>query len=362
MVSYKKLWMKLKENVTDQKVLELMNTYEETNSVKKCKKYKTKRSLMSKPWYNTYKMTRQLLSSKVYRKVISKQVYIQLKEDFNRHVNGLMFGEITNEELQRWLENKHKEYVYESYYNNKKSKIIKKPKLTHSGFERRAKSKMSLSERATIVIDELVYKFVPRADNKYNLKLEYYEEDWRQELWVWCWEIYKGNRDINLSQLIINYNNLGHGNYIFYINNFFSRMNRHVISYVAKLQYSCNEISKYDMSDKYRIDELYPADDLSTIENVEVEDLLDTKIIANVDGCTLFNQIIDYFHNKYKTDGNVSWLRYIELLKMRYGFNEDGKVYTFLEISKQFNISRQRVHQLEVKMLNIIKRYLRIKL
>lgn len=366
MISYKRLWIRLKSNVKDQKILNLMDEYERNAYGREHRKRKLGEasasiSKMDKPWYNTYKLIRQVLYHKMYRHIISKDVCIQFKEDFNKYLDGLAFGKITNEEMQNWLSVQHKKYINDPHYR-KEFYTIKKERLTHSGFERKPKTRMSMDERAAIVIDDFVHKFTPKTDNKYNLQIERYEEDWRQELWVWCWELYKNNRDTNLRQLIVKYNDLSRGEYAFHNANFLSRMNRYINSYIACLQYSCNDISKFTLNDRYKKEELYPSDNLLAKTLNVKPSLLEDEIISNLDKNSLIIQLINYFNDNYNADHNIMWLRYIDLLKMRYGFNEDDKIYTFSEIATQFGVSKQRAQQIEMKMLSIIKRYLHIKL
>ena len=42
---------------------------------------------------------------------------------------------------------------------------------------------------------------------------------------------------------------------------------------------------------------------------------------------------------------------------MRYGFNEENRIYTLEEVGQIFNITRERVRQIETKAIYKIKLY-----
>ena len=366
MDKYKKLWEKLKVNITDQNILNLMIEYEQEAKIKHRhdigKKYGIK--LTERPWYNLYRHVMQLLYKRLYKKLISKTIYTEFKKEFTNWIKLLAFKKATDEDIYKWLMQKCQEYIV---IKKDITHIIKKPLITPSGFTRKISSKMTLEERAAVIIDELIYRFEPQIPNStLNLNIDYYKEDWRQELWAYCWRI--RNTDPNLKALIINYNALSNKEYIFRSTNFLSRMNKYIVSYIAKLQYPINDIAQYNLTTKFSEEELYPADDLSVLENMNIDliekpkyvmddielDDLDNKQIVN----DIMNFLEDSFqHNRYcKKD---AWLRYKKVLEMRYGLNEYGRVYSLQEIANSMNITRQRVQQMEVTALRDIKQYIK---
>lgn len=368
MKSYKKLWEKLKANITDQNMLALMNEYE-TVTVKnssKLKKYPI--NITKQPWLREYKTIKALLFYKIKHGAISKDVYAKFQQEFSNWVDLLASREKSNKEMKEWLNNKHKEYKSKEEYFKNNKKPYTKPKLTSSGFERKTKSKLTLEDRAAIIIDELVSSFEPKCELK-ELNIDYYEEDWKQELWKFCWELKE--RDANLRALILDYNSLSQKEYKFRKVNVYSRMNRYIVPYIVRLQYSCNDIAKYEVNGKYIPEELYPSDNLTEIDNMNFDVIEKPNyIIEDVDikeDNELISNIMENFEEVIKSNMQIRytnydmWIRYKKVIEMRYGFNSENRTYTLEEIGEYLDITRERVRQMEQIALQYIRNYLKRK-
>ena len=155
---YKRLWEKLKLNIKDQNVLNLMTEYERELKLEHCsnsrKRYGLKISAQS--WYGIYYRIMQMLYQKIRRKTITRHTLNTFKTEFSNCVKLLIQKKKTEEDITHWLRQKYKEFA-----TIKKDipSTLKKPIITHSGFTRKTRSKLSLDERAAIIIDELIYKF-----------------------------------------------------------------------------------------------------------------------------------------------------------------------------------------------------------
>lgn len=340
MKSYRKMWEELKLNITDQETLKLMKEYEQ-------KRYRKKRNSIiasEQPWYRQLKTTRALMASKILRakNPLPESARTEFNTEYLDLLKKLETGEITNAYMTRWLKNVHKDLLnmIEKY---------RKPKYTESGFKRKTRSELSSDECAAIVIDELVNMFVPQPQIDINLNIEYYKEDWKQELWCWCW--YQRYRDPNLSTLIHNYNALGASDYAYCTKNILSRMNRYITSYIGKLQYSCNEISRYTLNDKYYEDKLYPSDDINSIDNMNLDIIEKQKYIKN-DIEMEDNSVITKI---FKLLEDYGYIRNKKVLEMRYGFNSENRTYTLEEIGNYLGVTRERVRQIEKTTLAFIE-------
>ena len=354
--AYKYIWNKLKENISDEDILDLMNEYEsEIGRPAKNKKKKYKSSpypliLSAQPWYRTYKLISQIMIARTKRGTIYKNFVDEFKRDFLEWTNQIVSGEKTNEELGKWLEMKHKEFQSYEFGKRQGSKEIQKPKFTESGFERKHHWELSLDEKAAIVIDELIAMFTPKVPKGFDLNVEFYRDDWEQELWTWCWE--HKETDANLNTLIIKYNKLTTHEYSYRTTNILSRMNCYIVSYIAKLQYSCNDIARYKMNDKFVEEKLFPANNVHVLLNecgIDPEELAilkDRDKLVNL----LFNKLEEYVPITKK-----SFERYKKVLEMRYGLNSKNKIYTCEEIGAYLDVSKQRVNQMEVWILQQFK-------
>lgn len=350
--AYKYIWNKLKEHIEDEHVLNLMHEYEleiqsnrKLSKKKKCSQaYPIK--ISKQPWYHTYEMITQIIHGRKTRGTIKMDLVESFKKDFNEWTKQVATNEKTTEELGEWLVSKHKEFQSRESGKSQGHKVFKKAKFTESGFERKHIHELSLEERAAIVIDELISMFIPKIPVGYNINTEYYKEDWKQELWVWCWE--HKDTDSNLNSLIIKYNRLPTYEYSFHTTNILSRMNSYIVPYILKLQHSCNEIARYRVNNKFMKEQLYPADTIHVFlkeYNIDPETI--TLLNMNKEVVKwLFENLKDYISIKDK-----SFQRYKKILEMRYGLNPENKIYTYKDIGTYFGISKQRVRQLESWML-----------
>ena len=350
--AYKYIWNKLKEHIEDEHVLNLMHEYEleiqsnrKLSKKKKCSQaYPIK--ISKQPWYHTYEMIAQLIHGRKTRGTIKMDLVESFKKDFKEWTKQVATNEKTTEELGEWLVSKHKEFQSRESGKLQGVRELKKAKFTESGFERKHSYELSLEERAAIVIDELISMFIPKIPVGYNVNVEYYKEDWKQELWVWCWE--HKDTDSNLNSLIIKYNRLSTYEYSFHKTNILSRMNSYIVPYILKLQHSCNEIARYRVNNKFMKEQLYPADNIHVFlkeYNIDPETI--TLLNMNKEVVKwLFENLKNYISIKDK-----SFQRYKKILEMRYGLNPENKIYTYKEIGTYFGISKQRVRQSEDWML-----------
>lgn len=367
---YKKLWKELKLNIgeTNPEIVTLMNDLEHRSKRKKAtdkrgnpeqpKKYGI--VLTAQPWWDTYSKVRNMLYLAVVRnKTIPKQVRSDFYKEFSEKMRALASMKLGHNDVQNWLESKWEEY-------KKTYQKAKLPGTTPSGFERKPLVELSNDECAAIVIDKLVYIYKPKLPDSFlELNIDYYKEDWRQELWMWLWE--RRYKDVNLMSLILNYRALSKQELSFYTSHILSRMNKYAINYIIKLQCSCCGVSECYMSttydNKYE-DTLYPANDLSSIETASIVEI-DDEIIDNVDNKKLIQKIMDYFDeqikyncdNPYKTRN--SWIRDKQVLEMRYGFNPENRIYTLEEIGKKLGVTRERVRQMETQILRVCRKQLK---
>ena len=305
-----------------------------------------------------------MLYQKIGRHTIPKNTYKEFRNEFFNWIKLISSNEKTHEDIEKWLEEKYKEYAA---IKKDISRATKKPIVTPSGFIRRIRSKMSIEDRASVVIDELIHRFkpqLPKDEFDTNLDIDYYKEDWQQELWAYCWEVRL--TDPNLGALILNYNSLSSKKYIFHSTNFLSRMNKYTISYIARLRYSSNAIARYNLTDKYREEELYPADDLSAIDDMNIDliekpnYIVEDVDITKLDNTEIVNDIISYFDKKPKKVGYSykTWNRYKIVLQMRYGLNPENRIYSLAEIGRYFGVTRERARQMESAALRQVRKYL----
>lgn len=352
MDKYKALWNKLKAHVKDDDMLNLMNELETVNK-KKYRTYKYYIKLSSQSWYKTYVLIREIIWNRSKRGTINKELIESFNQELSEWTKQVYLGEKTNEELGNWIDEKHKEFQSKTSGKAQGHKKFKKSKFTTNGFERKCRNELSLEEKATIMIDELIDMFTPNIPKNFNLNVEYYKEDWKQELWTWCWEYrYK---DPNLKSLITNYNKLSKSTYKFNVSNILSRMNAYIVPYIARLQYSCNDIANWRLSDRFIEEELYPADEID-IPYEQVSEDLDLLFNPSPNEVLefLFKELRDYIQtskSSYAQLTKVSYIRYETVLKMRYGFNSENKIYTYEEIGNYLNITKQRAKQMEVWIL-----------
>ena len=362
---YKQLWKKLKLNIKDQNVLNLIAEYEQEikltrrSNCNSGKRYGIK--ISSQPWYGTYHRIMQMLHQKMGRKTITRHTFNTFKTEFSNWMKLLIQKKKTEEDMTRWLEQKYKEFAS---IRKDTSGNFKKPITTPSGFTRKTRSKLSLDERAAIIIDELIYKFKPQIPknmiDKIDLDIDYYKEDWQQELWAYCWK--QRFTDPNLSVLISNYNGLSSLTYKFHLGNFLSRMNKYIVPYIARLQYSINDVARYNLTDKYKKEEFYPSDDLSVIEDKKyIQDAIE---LEQFDNHIMVTDIMKYFDENIENlprHQKETWRRYKQVIEMRYGFNENERIYSLQEIGNNMGVTRERIRQIESMVLRIIRKYLKTK-
>ena len=370
---YKELWKKLKSDLktvdtdTNKDMLLMMNKYENEYELKHKKIYsKTGRrstwypiKISTQPWHHIYTSIRNLIGQRSRRNALDSDFCKNFYKEFREWVYKIDSKEKTSDELKAWLTLKHKELKYAI---SSSSKIIKKPKFTVSGFEKKIRSKLTEDEKASIVIDNLIEIFIPQIPNEYNLDIERYKEDWKQELWLWCWQ-YR-NKEPNLYNLILNYNALPANVYKVYRSSILSKMNRYIISYIAKLQYSCNEIARYNLNEKYKEEVLYPSDNINKYNYSEID--LDTMIIeSNSERHKLveylINTIGEYEFKDLKSKTGIYQTRAKQILKLHYGINSENRSYTLQEIGQYFGISKERVRQIEVWALRYIQKVVKYK-
>lgn len=351
MNKYKDIWERLKSHIDDEDILELMEEYELEIKPKKIKKQGMKYpiKLSEQPWYHTYDLIRQIVFNRERRGTINHDFLNNFNNEFFEWTKKVASGEKTTEELGKWITMKHKEFQSRESGKAQGRKEITKPRYTESGFERKYRDELSLDERAAIIIDELIAIFTPTVSKEFNLKIDYYEEDWKQELWAWCWE--NKDKDTNLKALIVDYNRLPSTSYKFHVSNFLSRMNSYIVPYISKLQYSCNDVGRYRMSDKFIEEELYPADNV----HVKYEDGSvnpETLVISDK------REIVKFLFKKleeYVPITKESYRRYQKVLEMRYGLNPENREYTYIEIGKYFDLSKQRIYQMETWILQQLR-------
>ena len=364
MDNYKNLWNKLKTQVEDDNVLNLMKQLETTTITKKKRKpHKYYISLSSQPWYKNYLLVREIIWNRSKRGTINKDLIKTFDTDFMEWTKKVSLGEKTTEELGEWLKERHQEFQSKESGKIQGAKQFKKSKFTKHGFERKHRWELSLEEKAAIMIDELMNIFTPNVPKDFDLNIEYYREDWEQELWIWCWEYrYK---DPNLNSLILNYNKLTKSEYKFRVNNILSRMNTYIIPYIARLQYSCNDIANWRLSRKFIEEELYPADDINISCEQSIEDVSELfNSYPNEILDLLFKELKNYIQttkSSYAQLTKVSYERYKIILEMRYGFNSENKTYTYEEIGKCLNITKQRAKQMEIWVLKQLKYMIKYK-
>lgn len=380
MDKYKRAWNKLKSHIENEEILKLMDVYElELKSRKlrssikgRGRKYPIK--ISDQPWYNTYQLITNTIRQRKKRDVFYSnkdlvENFKHFERDFYNWTKKIALGKESIKSLTEWLNERHKLLLtYRHTYTIKKSKLIIKSKFTNSGFERKPKSTLTQEEIKAIVIDDLITLFNPKIPKEFeNLDIKKYEEDWKQELWKWCWEC--ADKDPNLNALISHYNHLPRANYSFHMSHILSRMNKYIVSYIAKLQYSCSNIADYHLNEKYYEEELYPADDISVLNDfINTADyqkyIVDPDaIIDTIATSSIIKEIIEkldqggFYSGKYYISSE-SAKRYKQVLEMRYGFNSKNHVYTLNEIGMHLGVSRERVRQMESWLINYIKRTL----
>lgn len=322
--------------------------------------------LIEQPWYHTYHLIQQIIKQRSARGTLVGYFRKDFNKEFKKWTEQVARGEKTTEELGDWLMIKHKEIQDRSSGKQQGTKPITKPKTTASGFERKSRWELTEDERASIMIDELIALFVPHAPDEFNLDIEKYKEDWKQELWMWCWS-YK-DRDPNLKELISRYNQLPLDTYKFHTSNFLSRMNSYIVPYIVKLQYSCNDMARYRLNNKYREEVCFPADDLSEIPS-DLMDPIDLQsqiidpeetLIEKETQETVKSLVEDLDKNEtwYEDSSLVrkpSYIRYKKVLQMRYGLNSENHVYTLKETGDYLGVTRERVRQMEAWILRNIR-------
>lgn len=218
-------------------------------------------------------------------------------------------------------------------------KVIKKPTTTPSGFERRPKNELSFDECAAIVIDNLIAKIEVNIPNE-DINIQEYEEDWKQELWVWCWE--HRLSDANLNTLIVNYNALPPHDYRFRMRNIFTRMRNYIVSYVMKLKYSCNDIAKYHVNDKYMKEIPYTSVNTTMSDSIDILDPEEELIESER------KEIANYFINEFAKYNTSMYSRHQKVLQMRYGFNDENRIYTLQEVANHLGVTKERVRRMEL--------------
>ena len=351
MNKYKDIWERLKSHIKDEDILNLMEEYElELKPKKNADRRKTRYpiKLSSQPWYSTYNLIRQIIFHRTRRNTLDRNFFNSFNKEFLEWIKQVSLEKRTTEELGEWLIQKHKEFQSRESGKAQGRQEILKPKYTESGFERKHAYELSLEEKASIVIDELISMFTPNVSKEFGLNIDYYEEDWKQELWVWCWE--NKDKDINLKTLILNYNRLPTTSYKFHVSNFLSRMNSYIVPYISKLQYSCNDVARYRINDKFMKETLYPADEayeMLDYNNINPETLIISDKHRIIE--FLLEELKDYIPNK-----NV-YIRHKKLLEMRYGLNPENRIYTYNEIGKYFGVSKQRICQMEAWILQQLR-------
>lgn len=291
----------------------------------------------------------------------------RFNREFEDWVKKVVSGEKTHQELGEWLEEQHKWIqTRESGKSLPGVSTTKTPRYTQSGFEVKPRSLATYEERATIIIDNLINIFTPTFSKELEDEqelIEKYQEDWKQELWRWCWE--NKETDPNLNSLIINYHKNAPDSYKLASSRFLSRMNSYIVPYILKLKYSCNNIPVYmwtnsklcNWDDRYKTEISY-----STEEEPEyiIENDLDETIIENEERKLVIKLLdeLESFEN-YRFPF-ASGVRYKKVLQMRYGLNSENRIYTLQEIGDCLGITKERVRQIENKALCMLRTRMKI--
>ena len=138
MNNYKNLWNKLKTQVEDDNVLNLMKQLETTTITKKKRKpHKYYISLSSQPWYKNYLLVREIIWNRSKRGTINKDLIETFNTNFMEWTKKVSLGEKTTEELGEWLKERHQEFQSKESGKIQGAKQFKKSKFTKHGFERK---------------------------------------------------------------------------------------------------------------------------------------------------------------------------------------------------------------------------------
>lgn len=324
--------------------------------------------LTEQPWYYTYNLIRQIIYWRTRRGTLNEDFVGRFDKEFEDWITKVISGEKTHQDLEKWLEEQH-EWLQtpESGKRLPGLSITKPPRYTQSGFEVKPRSLATYEERAVVIIDNLIEVFTPtfpkELEDEQEL-IEKYQEDWKQELWRWCWE--NRETDPNLNSLIVNYHRNAPSSYKLASSRFLSRMNSYIVPYILKLKYSCNDIPVYTWSngrlynwgDRYKTEISYSTDEEPKYVS---EDDLDEMIIANEEK-KLVEELLDnlatvpYSSRHLSTSG----IRYKKVLQMRYGLNSENRIYTLQEIGDCLGITKERVRQIENKALCMLRTRMKI--
>lgn len=313
--------------------------------------------ISSQPWYHIYSLIRQIIYWRTRRGTINKEFVDKFDTDFSEWTDKVASGEKTNQELGEWLQTQYeycKSIASGKYHLT--NPIAKKPHYTSSGFEKKSRSRTTYEDRAAIVIDQLIEIFTPKfptePSESTQTLIDNYKEDWKQELWVWCWEHRKS--DPNLDALIVHYNKMAPTQYSQASSRILSRMNSYIVPYILKLKYSCNDIGRYTWNDNYYIETDY-AEDKQEFETLLVDDTeLSENLIIEEQKEVIQNLLNSVGATPSRAVG-INNKRHEVVLRMRYGFNSENRVYTLQEIGDYLGVSKERIRQMEVKGLRMLR-------